>query len=297
MALTALVARAAGATPRRRRRCSCSACSAPRCSTATASSRRRSRCCGAIEGLEVAHAGAQAAASCRSRWSILVGLFVVQRHGTGRVGKAVRPGDAGLVRRARPCSGVSADRRAARRSCAALNPLYGARVPRRSTARRRSSRSARSCWRVTGAEALYADMGHFGRRPIRLGLVRRSCCRRCCSTTSGQGALLLRRPGRARQPVLPPGARTGRCCPLVVLATCATVIASQAVISGAFSMTQQAIQLGFLPRMRIAPHLASARSGRSTCRAVNWLLLVGGGRRGARLRLVDARWPRPTASP
>ena len=118
---------------------------------------------------------------------------------------------------------------------------------------------------VTGAEALYADMGHFGRRPIRLAwftLVLPALV----LNYFGQGALLLRDPAAVEQPLLPAGSRPGRSIRWSVLATAATVIASQAVISGAFSLTHQAIQLGYLPRLEVAPHLGAARSARSTCR-------------------------------
>ena len=136
---------------------------------------------------------------------------------------------------------------------------------------------------VTGGEAMYADMGHFGRRPIRLawftvvlpGLV---------LNYLGQGALLLTDPGALENPfyqLAPSWAHY----PLVAFATAATVIASQAIISGAFSLTQQAIQLGFLPRMRIR-HTASHERGQIYVPLVNWLLGVGDARGGARLRLV-----------
>ena len=118
---------------------------------------------------------------------------------------------------------------------------------------------------VTGGEALYADMGHFGARPIRLAwfaLVLPALL----LNYFGQGALLLRDPAAVAQPVLSCWRPAGRCYPLVVLATLATVIASQAVISGAFSLTRQAVQLGYLPRVRHRAHLGAARSGRSTSR-------------------------------
>ncbi|MGH6902797.1 MAG: KUP/HAK/KT family potassium transporter, partial [Geminicoccaceae bacterium] len=102
---------------------------------------------------------------------------------------------------------------------------------------------------VTGAEALYADMGHFGRRPIRIawfGLVLPGLL----LNYFGQGALLLTDPGTAANPfylLVPPWALY----PMVVLATWATVIAAQAVISGAFSLSAQAVQLGYLPRLEV----------------------------------------------
>ncbi|MBN8630327.1 MAG: potassium transporter Kup [Rhodobacterales bacterium] len=125
---------------------------------------------------------------------------------------------------------------------------------------------------VTGGEALYADLGHFGRRPIVLAwfaLVLPALL----LNYLGQGAMVLGNPDRAEEsffglapePMLPV---------LVLLATAATVIASQAVITGAFSMARGAIQLGFLPRLRIL-HTAEGQSGQIYIGAVNWLLLVG----------------------
>ena len=124
---------------------------------------------------------------------------------------------------------------------------------------------------VTGAEALYADMGHFGRNPIRLAwfaLVLPALM----INYLGQGALLMVNPEAVANPfflMAPEWARL----PLVVLATLATIIASQAVISGAFSVTQQAIQLGFLPRMKIV-HTSASAFGQIYIPTVNWTLLV-----------------------
>ena len=101
---------------------------------------------------------------------------------------------------------------------------------------------------ITGAEALYADMGHFGRPPIRRAWFF-VVFPALTLNYLGQGSLILR-PRRDRQPVLPADPALGA-LPMVVLATVATVIASQAVISGAFSVTRQAMQLGFLPRLTI----------------------------------------------
>jgi KUP system potassium uptake protein len=124
---------------------------------------------------------------------------------------------------------------------------------------------------VTGAEALYADVGHFGTAPIRLGwyvLVLPSLL----LNYYGQGALLLRARGGIESPFyqLVPSVAL---YPLVVLATVATVVASQAVISGAFSLTFQAAQLAYLPRMTIR-HTSSARRGQIYVPVVNWALLV-----------------------
>ena len=123
---------------------------------------------------------------------------------------------------------------------------------------------------VTGGEALYADMGHFGRRPIRIAwfaLVLPALL----VNYFGQGALLLRDPAALEHPffLLAPGWAV---LPLVLLATVATVIASQAIISGAFSLTNQAVHLGFLPRTEVR-HTSSEEIGQIYVPLVNWLLL------------------------
>jgi len=125
---------------------------------------------------------------------------------------------------------------------------------------------------VTGGEALYADMGHFGRRPIRLawfGLVLPSLL----LNYFGQGALLLSHPEHIDNPFyrLAP---TWGVLPLVVLSTAATVIASQALISGAFSLTVQAVQLGYIPRVRIT-HTSEVTVGQIYVPAINWSLMIG----------------------
>jgi KUP system potassium uptake protein len=124
---------------------------------------------------------------------------------------------------------------------------------------------------VTGAEALYADMGHFGRRPIAISWL--TLVWPCLMLNyMGQGALLLDRPDAVSNPfylMAPDWARL----PLVGLATMATIIASQAVISGAFSVTQQAVQLGLLPRLRIL-HTSEAAAGQIYIPSVNWALLA-----------------------
>ncbi len=124
---------------------------------------------------------------------------------------------------------------------------------------------------ITGAEALYADMGHFGKPAIRIAW---SCLvlPGLALNYLGQGALLLANPAAIDDPfylAFPPQFLI----PALILATLATIIASQAVISGAYSITQQAIQLGFLPRMQIF-HTSASESGQIYVPAVNWLLLV-----------------------
>jgi len=126
---------------------------------------------------------------------------------------------------------------------------------------------------VTGGEALYADMGHFGARPIRvawLALAMPSLV--LCYF--GQGALILREPSTAENPffsMVPTGAAT---VALVALSSVATVIASQALISGAFSLTRQAMQLGYFPRVTIK-HTAAHTEGQIYIPQINWILAVG----------------------
>jgi KUP system potassium uptake protein len=124
---------------------------------------------------------------------------------------------------------------------------------------------------VTGAEALYADMGHFGKRPIRLAwfsLVMPSLI----LNYFGQGAMLLDHPEKAANPFYEM-APDWALYPLIGLATCATVIASQALITAAFSVTKQAIQLGYLPRLRIL-HTSVRETGQVYVPFVNWSLYV-----------------------
>jgi len=124
---------------------------------------------------------------------------------------------------------------------------------------------------VTGSEALYADMGHFGRRPIRLAWFT-VVFPALLLNYFGQGAYLVEHPEGIRNPfyAMAPG---WALAPLIVLATLAAVIASQALISGAFSLTQQAVQLGFLPRMRI-DHTSPREHGQVYMGAVNYALMV-----------------------
>jgi KUP system potassium uptake protein len=129
---------------------------------------------------------------------------------------------------------------------------------------------------VTGAEALYSDMGHFGRKPIRVSWLY-FVMPALLLNYMGQGAMLLTLGApeaveTVKNPFFYMAPEMMR-LPLVLLATVATVIASQAVISGAFSVTQQAIQLGFMPRLRIA-HTSEATAGQIYIPVVNWALLV-----------------------
>jgi KUP system potassium uptake protein len=129
---------------------------------------------------------------------------------------------------------------------------------------------------VTGAEALYADMGHFGRKPIRVSWIY-FVLPALLLNYMGQGAMILSAaPQEALAKVKDPFfylAPDMLRLPLVLLATAATIIASQAVISGAFSVTQQAIQLGFVPRLRIT-HTSEAAAGQIYIPVINWALMV-----------------------
>ena len=124
---------------------------------------------------------------------------------------------------------------------------------------------------ITGAEALYADMGHFGKPAIRIAW---TCLVFPCLVLNylGQGALLLTSPAAVNNPFFLSFPQQ-LLFPMVILATMATIIASQAVISGTYSITQQAIQLGFLPRMQIL-HTSASESGQIYIPFINWLLLV-----------------------
>lgn len=223
---------------------------------------------GAMEGLEVL-APALKPYVVPASLAVLVLLFVFQRHGTAAVGKVFGPviclwfltlAVVGLVHIAKePAILAALDPRHAWRFLAERGPLVLAAVGAVVLA-------------LTGAEALYADMGHFGRKPIRLawiGFVMPSLV----LNYMGQGALLMADPGAIENPfyrLFPEAALI----PAIVLATLAAIIASQAVISGAYSMTRQAIQLGFLPRMKV--HFTSAReAGQIYMPGVNWALLAG----------------------
>lgn len=124
---------------------------------------------------------------------------------------------------------------------------------------------------VTGGEALYADLGHFGKRPIRAAWFV-VVLPALLLNYFGQGALILRQPAAVEQPFFLMAPRWAL-YPLVGLTTVATVIASQAVISGAFSLTRQAVLLGYLPRLRIE-HTSAKQIGQIYLPAVNWTLMV-----------------------
>src|SRR5690606_15415424 len=125
---------------------------------------------------------------------------------------------------------------------------------------------------ITGCEALYADMGHFGRTPIRLAwswVVFPALL----LNYFGQGALYLHAGASVRNPFYELVSGTPLLLPLVVLATMAAIIASQALISGAFSLANQAVQLGYLPRVKVV-HTSSKAEGQIYIPEINWLLMV-----------------------
>lgn len=200
---------------------------------------------------------------------VLVGLFLIQSHGTARIGILFGPIMVTwfLVLGALGVYGISHSPEVLK----ALNPIWAVRFFMVHTGMGVAILGA-VVLALTGAEALYADMGHFGRKPIARAwflLVLPALV----LNYFGQGALLLDNPEAARNPfyLLAPG---WALIPLVGLSTLATVIASQAVISGAFSLTRQAIQLGYIPRMYIQ-HTSSDEQGQIYIGAVNWALMVG----------------------
>ncbi|MGA0607015.1 potassium transporter Kup [Phenylobacterium sp. VNQ135] len=201
--------------------------------------------------------------------AVIVGLFAVQRRGTGGVGRWFGP-ICVVWFVVLAVLGVRAIALAPQ-VLAALDPLYGLGVLQRHPGLAAVILGS-VFLTVTGAEALYADMGHFGRKPISavwLGLVFP------CLTLNylGQGALVLENPQAAESPFFLLAPEWFQ-LPLVALATAATVIASQAVISGAFSLTQQAVQLGLLPRLTLKP-TSEHHAGQIYAPQVNWILLFG----------------------
>ncbi|VVD89453.1 potassium transporter Kup [Pandoraea communis] len=221
----------------------------------------------AVEGLEIA-------APSLSRFVlpitivILIVLFSMQKSGTAKVGRLFGPvmvtwfvilGVLGVYNIV-----------AAPEIMKAINPYYGIHFIR--THALQAYIVLGSVFLVlTGAEALYADMGHFGIRPIRFAWTA-LVFPALVLNYFGQGALLLTNPKAIENPffLLAPD---WALLPLVIVATAATVIASQAVISGAFSLTSQAIQLGYVPRMKIM-HTSDREIGQIYMPMINWALLL-----------------------
>jgi KUP system potassium uptake protein len=223
---------------------------------------------GAIEGLNVA-TPLFAPYVVPATIVIIIGLFLIQSRGTAKVGRLFGPvmlvwfiviALLGILQVIRHPSVIGA-----------FNPIHAINF------------FLREGWQgflvlgtvflvVTGGEALYADMGHFGKRPIRL-VWYTVVLPALLLNYLGQGALLIENPAAAENPFyrLAPG---WALYPLIALATSAAIIASQALISGAYSLTMQAIQLGFMPRLRIE-HTSSTEMGQIYIPALNWSLMIG----------------------
>src|SRR5271156_6163230 len=221
----------------------------------------------AVEGLHVAAPAAQIPI-LPITVVVLVGLFLIQRHGTGSVGKVFGPvmlgwfailavmGVSWIVREPGVLWALDPTRALgllAQHQVGSLAVLAGVFLT------------------VTGGEALYADMGHFGKAPIRLGWI---CIVMPALVLNyfGQGAMLIENPAAISNPfyLMAPA---WSLWPLVILATAATVIASQAVISGVFSVTTQAVSLGLLPRLRVE-HSSADVAGQIYVPTMNWILMV-----------------------
>ena len=199
---------------------------------------------------------------------ILIGLFSVQRFGSAKIGNVFGIVTLVwfLVIAALGIKGIAGYPPV----LLALNPMHGLRFLSENGGKGFLVLGAVFLV-ATGAEALYADMGHFGRKSIRLawfGLVLPSLV----LNYFGQGALLLVDPSAAANPFFKL-APTWMLYPLVALAACAAVIASQALISGAFSLTMQAVQLGYFPRLRIE-HTSSMEKGQIYIGHLNWVLML-----------------------
>jgi len=199
---------------------------------------------------------------------ILTGLFFIQHRGTDTVGMFFGPVMVGWF----SVIGVLGALEIARHPSvlAALNPMYAIHFIGDHTALAFLALGS-VVLAVTGGEALYTDMGHFGRFPIRLawfGFVMPALV----LNYFGQGALLLNEPAAIESPFFHLGPQWAL-VPLVILATLATVIASQAVISGAFSVARQAVQMGFLPRMLII-HTSGKAQGQIYIPFTNWTLYI-----------------------
>jgi KUP system potassium uptake protein len=227
----------------------------------------------AVEGLTTVNAGLEPWVIPISV-GILVGLFAIQSHGTARVGAMFGP----IMLLYFATIAVLGLMHAVHRpeiALAMFNPWHFVQFfidePTRAFIALGSVVLA-----VTGAEALYADMGHFGRKPIRVSWLY-FVLPALLFNYMGQGAMLMSlSPAEAMETVKNPFfylAPNMLRLPLVLLATAAAIIASQAVISGAFSVTQQAIQLGFVPRLRIA-HTSESAAGQIYIPVVNWALMI-----------------------
>ena len=221
----------------------------------------------AVEGLVVVQAGLQPFV-VPIAIVILVGLFMIQQRGTAAVGAMFGPVIIVYFLTLTVLGGISIA--AAPEVIWALNPAWAVRFFLEEKFLAFVSLGS-VVLAVTGAEALYADMGHFGRRPIRAGWVY-FVLPALMINYLGQGALLIAQPEAIHNPFFLLAPEWFR-LPLVLIATMATVIASQAVISGAFSVTQQAIHLGYIPRIKIT-HTSAAAASQIYIPTINWALMV-----------------------
>lgn len=219
----------------------------------------------AIEGLEIAAPNLDA-------WivplaiAVLTLLFMIQKHGTGIVGKLFAPVMLAwfIILAILGARGIMANPDVLH----ALNPYWAMHFFFEYKTVSFFALGA-VVLAITGVEALYADMGHFGKLPIRLAWFL-AVLPSLVLNYFGQGALLLKHPEAIKNPffLLAPD---WALIPMLILATLATVIASQAVISGVFSLTRQAVRLGYLPPMRIV-HTSEEESGQIYIPVINWIL-------------------------
>ena len=222
----------------------------------------------AVEGLRIAAPDARIPV-VPITVGLLIGLFMIQRHGTGSVGRIFGPvmmvwflvlaimGVTWIVQQPQVLY--------------AVNPVYAVQFL---TDHQVSALAilAGVFLTVTGGEALYADMGHFGKTPIRLswlGVVMPALL----MNYFGQGAMLISRPETISNPFYLMAPSWGL-LPLVGIATAAAIIASQAVISGVFTVTRSAVSLGLLPRVRVE-HSSAENQGQIYVPSTNWLLMIG----------------------
>jgi KUP system potassium uptake protein len=222
---------------------------------------------GALEGVEVL-APALESIVVPATVVILVALFAVQSRGTGSIGRAFGPVMALWFLSLALAGSLSIAKTPGVLS--ALNPAWGIQFLAQAGIHGFLLLGS-VVLVITGAEALYADLGHFGRAPIRLAWLA-AVLPALLLNYFGQGAILLRDPSAAASPfyALTPG---WTLYPMLALATAAAVIASQALISGVFSLTRQAAQLGYWPRARVV-HTSASEEGQIYVPEVNWALLV-----------------------
>jgi KUP system potassium uptake protein len=221
----------------------------------------------AVEGLQVA-APAAHIPTVPISMVVLIGFFMIQRHGTGSVSKVFGPLMLGwfLILAILGVSWIVREPQV----LLALNPWFALRML---TEHEVGSLAvlAGVFLTVTGGEALYADMGHFGKAPIRLGWIS-IVMPALVLNYLGQGAMLIENPAAISNPfylMAPEWA----VLPLVGIATVASMIASQAVISGVFSVTTQAVSLGLLPRVRVE-HSSAEHAGQIYVPTMNWIMMV-----------------------